>query len=838
MKIKRRDFLKTTTVAGTGLMAFNPVLSVFGKANGKNGQPSREEGWYPSTCQGCTTWCPIELYVQNGRVTKARGNQHSETSAKFCCPRGHLIPKMIYDPDRVKVPMKRTNPVKGKGVDPQFVPISWDEAMDIIADKLIELRNDNETHKMMVMRGRYTAAHELLYSRLPRILGSPNNISHSAICAEAEKSGCFFTEGFWGYRDYDLARTQCLVLWGVDPFRSNRQVPRAMEALKTVQQNASIITVDPFYTTAASKSQKWLPVKPGEDGALAVAMAHYLLVNGLWSREFVGDFNGNGTMQFEPNTPVDENDFTEIETHGLIKWWNIELKDKTTEWAAAITGIAKETIEEVADEMAAKAPYVSIWYGPGPVMSPRGTYTAMTIHALNGLLGSVDHPGGPITLVSTKSNGAPSPNDYVDEISSNGLSYPKIDQRGYLAQPAMARGVPGSGVVTGNVANAMLAADPYDIRVAIGYWCNFNFSVGEPERWHQAMANLPFFAHITTHAAEMTQFADVVLPAAFHAGERYSYVKTAGNLHGEVTIQQPLSTRFFEAKADESEVTFLLAQKLAEKGFSNLLDYYRNEMKDPETGEMANTAEEFALYSTKYFTKPSWELLDGGWNELLEKGVKTFGPYEFKQKWGGNFPTPSGRFEFYSGKMKEGLEQHAANHEVDVDTVLEVCNYEARGELAFVPHYEAPYRWGSFEEYPFTFVDLKSKLNREGRSANHPFYQMFKKLDMHDLNHEDCVKMNPTDAQALGIEDGDLVQITSMVGSFTLKARLFEGVQPGTVGKTFGMGHWAYGRFAGNYADFQEKGVNNNALMKDDYDRLSGSTCRNGGFFGVKIEKV
>lgn len=838
MKIKRRDFLKTTTIAGTGIMAFNPVLSVFGKTNGQQGPKVKEEGWYASTCQGCTTWCPIELYVQNGRVTKARGNQNSETSAKYCCPRGHLIPKMVYDPDRVKVPMKRTNPLKGKGIDPQFVPISWDEAMDIIADKLIELRNDNETHKLLVMRGRYTASHELLYARLPRILGSPNNISHSAICAEAEKSGCFFTEGFWGYRDYDLERTQCLVLWGVDPFRSNRQVPRAMEVLSRLQQNASIITVDPFYTTAASKSNTWLPVKPGEDGALAVAIAHHLLVSGLWSREFVGDFNGKGAMEFVANTPVPEEDFTENETHGLIKWWNIELKDKTPQWASSITGIPQAKIVAVAEEMASKSPYVSIWYGPGPVMSPRGSYTAMAIHALNGLLGSIDHPGGPITTVSSKSSGAPSPNNYVDKISSNGLTYPKIDQRGTLAFPAMASGNPGAGVVTGNLANAVLADNPYDIRVAIGYWCNFNFSVSEPDRWNEAFAKIPFFTHITTHAAEMSQFADVVLPAAFHAGERWAYVKTSGNLHSEVSIQQPLSNRFFEAKADESEITFLLAQKLAEKGFSNLLDYYRNEMKDPETGEMANTPEEFALYSTKFFTKPSWDLLDGGWNELVEKGVKTFGPYEFKQKWGGNFPTPSGKFEFYSGKMKQGLELHAQNHNVDVDTVMEVCNYEARGELAFVPHYEAPYRWGSFEEYPLTFIDLKSKLNREGRSANHPFYQMFKSLDMHDLNHEDCIKLNPSDAQALGISDGDMVRVTSIIASFTLKARLFEGVQPGTVGKTFGMGHWAYGRFAGNYATFQEKGVNNNALMKDDYDRISGSTCRNGGFVGVKIEKL
>jgi len=837
MKLKRRDFLKTSMFAGVGLATFNPALNAFSKGSGKRSF-FREEGWYPSTCQGCTTWCPIEIYVQNGRAVKVRGNQHSNVNPGFCCPRGHLIPKMVYDPDRVKVPMMRTNPKKGKGIDPQFVPISWDEATDMIADKIIELRNNEETHKFMIMRGRYTASNDLIYSALPRIIGSPNNISHSAICAEAEKMGSRYTEGFFGYRDYDLERTKYLVLWGVDPFRSNRQVPRSMSVLKRLQENASIVTIDPYFTSAAAKSGEWLSVKPGEDGALAVAMAHHILVKGIWDKTFVGDFNNTGATAFMPNTPVDESAFTEVETRGLVKWWNIELKDKTPAWAASITGVSQAQIERVAEAMATQAPFVSIWYGPGPVMSPRGTYAAMAIHALNGLMGSVDHPGGPITTVSTKYSGAPSPNNYIDSIAASGNSKPKIDQRGTLAMPAIGSGSSGAGVVTNNVANGMLAADPYDLKVVIGYWCNFNFSCTEPERWHQAFANLPFFVHITTHAAEMSQFADIVLPAAFHAGERWAYVRTSGNLHSELSIQQPSLTKYFDAKADESEFTFMLAQKLAQKGFANLLDYYRNEIKDPESGAMADTPEEFALYSTKYFSKPSWELMAGGWDEFVQKGVASYGPYEFKKKWGGNFPTPSGYFEFYSQRMKTALEGHATKHNVTVDEVLEICNYEARGELAFVPHYEAPFRWGEKSQYPFDFIDVKSRFNREGRSANHPYVQMFKSLDMEDIKWDDCIKINPADAAPLNITDGSTVRISSIIGSFIVKARLWEGVQPGTIAKTFGAGHWAYGRLASDYANFERKGVNNNELMKDDYDRLSGSTCRNGGFMGVKIERV
>ncbi|MDP6735953.1 MAG: molybdopterin-dependent oxidoreductase, partial [Nitrospinaceae bacterium] len=94
----------------------------------------------------------------------------------------------LYDPDRVKVPMKRTNPRKGKGIDPRFVPISWDEALGTVADEMMELRNAGEPEGFMVLRGRYTYLRDIIYSALPKVFGSPNGISHSAIQAVPQRS--------------------------------------------------------------------------------------------------------------------------------------------------------------------------------------------------------------------------------------------------------------------------------------------------------------------------------------------------------------------------------------------------------------------------------------------------------------------------------------------------------------------------------------------------------------------------------------------------------------------------------------------------------------------------
>ena len=268
-----------------------------------------------STCQGCTQWCAIQIFVEDGRAVRVRGNPLSKTNHGYVCPRGHLIPQQVYDPDRIKVPMKRTNPAKGRGVDPKFVPITWDEALDTIADKMIELRKNNEAHKLVYMRGRYSpTSTELLYGTLPKIYGTTNYFSHSAICAEAEKMGPGLTQGFFGYRDYDLEKTNCLVVWGCDPLASNRMVPNTIHRFHEIVARGTVITVDPRLSNAAAKSQEWLPVKPGTDGALAGAMAHVLLTEGLWNREFVGDFK-DGKNLFVAGQPVDEAAFAEKETY-------------------------------------------------------------------------------------------------------------------------------------------------------------------------------------------------------------------------------------------------------------------------------------------------------------------------------------------------------------------------------------------------------------------------------------------------------------------------------------------------------------------------------------------
>ena len=142
-------------------------------------------------------------------------------------------------------------------------------------------------------------------------------------------------------------------------------------------------------------------------------------------------------------------------------------------------------------------------------------------------------------------------------------------------------------------------------------------------------------------------------------------------------------------------------------------------------------------------------------------------------------------------------------------------------------------------EYPLVFTEHRSRLNREGRSANTQWYHDMKDVDPGDVSGEDVVKINPVTAKEYGFKDGDMIKITSVISSITCKLRTWEGVRPGQVTKCYGQGHWAYGRVA--TLDFHKaipRGANTNELMPAETERLSGANVRHGGHTRVKVERV
>ncbi len=503
----------------------------------------------------------------------------------------------------------------------------------------------------------------------------------------------------------------------------------------------------------------------------------------MWYKPFVGDFK-DGINRFAAGQRVDEELFEENYTSGLVKWWNLELKNKTPAWAAAKTGLPADRIRAVAIDFAKAAPRAISWVGGGPAMQVRDAYTAMEAHALNGLVGSVDNVGGTMKGNKKFMDKWPDYKPFMDDIAKKGAKNEKIDHRGTKEFPALKGGKPGGGVVTNRCADAIIDADPYDIKVALGYFNNFAFSAPQTERWHRALAKIPTLTHVTTHASEFTWFADIVLPAAHHKYEKWGLYPSMANGRTHITLNQPVIEPMWDVKIDETEVPWLIGAKLAEKGFTYLRDYLK-EIKDPETGQSAQDEKQFALYSLKHTMRVLWDpqMHKGGdkfadWEDLRAKGVWNSDPYPFRKRWG-KMKTKTGQFEFFSETLREELEKHAKKHHTNVDDILQTAQYFAAGERAFVPHYEEPKVWGNKAEYPLIFVDYKSRLNREGRSANCTWYQDFKDLDPGDDPWEDVAKINPIDGERLGIKNGDQVRIISPTGELQCTAKLWEGARHG-----------------------------------------------------------
>ena len=829
----------------------------------------------PSACQGCLSNCPVLVTVEGGRAVRVRGNAASAATGGGVCPALSITLEQEYDPDRVMTPLRRRNPRKGRGVDPEFEPVTWDEALDEIADRMMALRRAGHPERFALAKGRSSGINEVLTRVFPEIYGTPNRFNHDSICADAEKLATGVMDGTYDYHDYDWERLECAILWGADPVASNRQKAHARRALpEALRRGATVYVVDPRRSMTAELVEKeayragagspkacdsfarncsdagcWVPVVPGTDGALASAIARVILAEGLWNRDYVGNFEGGENLFAEAaqlKGGVDESSFQERFTRGVCTWWNEELFDKTPEWAEEETGVSASTIVQMARAFAGAGQHAVSWISPGVTMSARGLYSGMACYALNGLVGSVGAEGGVLAFPSLPVEKLPSTESYRDEVARCACSQPRVDvpQRAdfLCAKAGRAHRAPVTNLIPE-------AIEGGGIDTLVAYWCNFPFSCTGAKRWERALEKLPFLVHVTTHISEMSQFADIVLPACHHLFETWGFARCRQNKRSSVVLEQPCVEAFGESRNDEAGLAFSLAEKLADRGFPAVLEYFQCECADPCTGAAPTSGDELAEYALKAMTAPFWRpdgagdagVSERAWRGFLAKGFWETDPVRGRQK--GEAPSPlptsSGRFEFESGALRRAFEEHARCFGLAPEEAAASLGYGARGRKSLVPHYESPVRKGSESEFPFVFSQHRSIVNLEGRSANAPLYHKLKKLDPGDEPGDDVVKIHPTDMERLGLRSGDMVRMSSPEGSIVVRAKAWNGTRPGVVVKCYGQGHWAYGHVAAR--DLEQgipRGGNNNEVIPAEWERASGATARHGGLTRVRIERA
>jgi len=618
--MSRRTFIKLSalagaTVAASRILSYPALGSIVSSPELPEGEGVITEKWVPTSCLNCATCCATRVRVVNGRAVKVAGNPLSQVSEGENCARTHIGLQVLYDPGRVTTPLKRTNPAKGRGIDPRWTEISWEQALNDISENLKALRGKGQPERLLLLCGLNTVSDEDVIRRFGDAYGTPNVVSADGLNNEADKVGEWMADGHYTQSAYDLDHTNYILSFGASILESYKPLARSLRMWGKIRRErpnrARVVVIDPRYSITALRADQWVPINPGTDGALAMAIANVIISEGLYDVDFVKKW-----------------------TSGFDAYRELAIDYYDPESAAVTTGIPADTIRQIAREFALTKPAIA-WRGRGATSWPNGSYSSYAIFCLNALVGSIDVPGGVIYQEDPEYRPLPGPVE--DDLAREGRARPALDLRKTGRFPA-------AEVVTNQVADSILENKPYPVEMAVGFNSNFNMSAPGAGRWDKALGKVPYYVHIAPFISEMAEYADILLPSTTFM-EAWAYDHSPpGSGFAEVRIKQPVVEPLYDTKSN-IDIVFEIAGRLGgtvEQSFAGI-------------GEDARG---FVRYRTADLTS---------WEKLLEQGVWVGPDYEY-YKYGRIFHTPSGKFEFRSGNLEALLEE--AGEEINSLTCL------------------------------------------------------------------------------------------------------------------------------------------------------------------------
>ena len=825
LSLTRRRFLQATGVlAGSASVGALPGLFTLAPVKDARAEGAAAEAGVTITksfCAQCPARCGIDVYTNNGRVHAVYGTLDNPLSNGKLCPKGHYGQYLLYDPDRIKGPMKRTNPKKGRDEDPRFVPLSWDEALDIVAGRLNALREKGESHRFATLTGRGWGYTDVgLLKEFGALYGTPNyNLGHSSMCSDASETVKHMMDGHHAYSAYDYGNCNYLLVFGAGFLESFRPFNANMQnwgKMRTKSPKTKVTVVDVHLSTTGSAADRLLLVKPGRDGALALAMAHVILTEGLWDRNFVGDFS-DGVNQFKTGEEIGVESFREKWTVGLIEWWNVELKDRTPEWAEQVSGVAAKDIIAVAREFGTTKPAVAL-FERGASAHTNGVYNGMAIHALNALTGNLFAKGG-LRGYQMKTAWAKLPiahEDYMDDYAkAPERKRPRIDKAKTEKWPLVKNMMQEIGV-------NMLAGDPYTMDTVMFYMTGPIFSGPDCTKWEEALRKV-FVIDTSPYPGETHKFADLILPDNTYL-ERLQIADTYPFEGYPISmIRVPAVKPLYDTKTFGDTVI-----EIGKRINGPMGEYYRK----------VDSTENIIKWMCEGFRDQPGDNGVVDFETFKQKGVWFRKPYAYLQKDGvfykwdnGGYnkvmtadavkaevmPTPTGKFEL---KVTE-LEHHAEY----VHSRLGIPP-----ERAPFPQWIEPKHGGNGDLH---FVSPKLAGQAEGRSSNLPHVTAMIQ-PVQGGKHDVFLEIHPQAAAKRGIQDGDRVRITNKIGAIEVLARVTETTRPDTVVLPMIHGHWAQGRWA--QAKDRLPTGSTNEITENLSEPLSGLACYHSGL--VNVQKV
>jgi anaerobic selenocysteine-containing dehydrogenase len=480
----RRRFLKSAAAIGAAsFLAGRGVAGLrdLGAGSPPPAAPAKRstEKLVPTFCAMCgpSPGCGIYAIVRDGRFVGVKGMKESPLNRGRLCPKAHASAQWVYSPDRLKTPLRRIG-AKGEG---RFEPITWDQALDIIADKLKEQKARFGPESLAIL----SPAHRTYSSYLYRFLlahGSPN-YGHSGICAMQRAFAYSYTLG--GSPRPDVGRTKLVVIWGKQPIFAGASKGSIKEILDAKERGAKIVAIKPTMEPDVAIADVWVPVRPGTDAALALAMLHVVIGEKLYDEPFVREW----TYGFDP----------------LVE----HIKQYTPEWAQPITGVDAEQIRSVARLYATTKP-ACIQTGNGFEHAPGCADAIRAVSILAAITGNLDRPGGDLLGGPGEGGGRPRTSDLRDRITQEWIDKLVAPEFPRPFQPMLE----GTSSAYYRIIESVLTEKPYPVRTIIAPGTQPSVTNRGPKNVIAALQKLDFYVVIdVTRTAEMN-YADVVVPVA------------------------------------------------------------------------------------------------------------------------------------------------------------------------------------------------------------------------------------------------------------------------------------------------------------------------------------
>lgn len=400
-KLSRRQFFKATAIT-CAVSSFGGTLGKFlvGKAHAVPPLAPIPQKFFYSACHpNCGNSCVLKCYTNNDELVRIE----SDTLVKDdwdngilqvrACPRGRSFRRYAYAKERLKYPLKRV----GKRGEGKFERISWEEALDTIADKIKECKEKygNESIYSHYASGVQSGAllRRESFFRLMNLFGGYTYGTGDYSSAQ-NQFGIRYMYGMGGYSGnpiLDIAHTKLAIFFGLNTTETRTSGGglqyEMLEAKK--KSGAKIIVIDPrFSDTCVSVADEWIPIRPGTDAALASTLAYVLMTENMVDKGFVQQYvQGFDASQMPESAPANSS------YSDYILGTGYDATPKTPEWASAITGISAQRITQLAREIGqAKPCYIT--QGWGVQRQVAGEMTTMAIAALAVITGNVGVRGG------------------------------------------------------------------------------------------------------------------------------------------------------------------------------------------------------------------------------------------------------------------------------------------------------------------------------------------------------------------------------------------------------------------------------------------------------------